>query len=217
MPNLPEIPRSEHPKEVRRWVLECLGVLWTESGTGWQVDPKQNLMRRTEGDFTFELFLRPSQRVKTGFVKVFPEWRIQSQRWVDWCKERGAARVRQVFASPIRKLDGSAQLPSDWYFVSPISLQTLYEPDDDYGGGAPIPELRLDVSPIFNAIHNADAFAELAHTTNLGSGSMFMTGANERIKYFVAIDRPDLARQELARWPRCLSPEEITALGLSVR
>jgi hypothetical protein len=64
MPQVPEKPPAEHPKDVRRWVLECVAAFWTESGTDWQVDAKRNLLVRNEGDFTFELVLRPSQRVK---------------------------------------------------------------------------------------------------------------------------------------------------------
>ncbi len=213
MANVPDRPASEHPKDVRRWVLECLAVLWTESGTDWKTDAKKSLLIRSEGDFTFEIFMRPSQRVRTGFVKCFPHWRIQSQRWSEWSRKRRApSKFPHLFDYPLRELRRPGLSPSQWLFVSPIGIAALYEPERHYGGQAPIPDLRNNASPIFNAIHDADAFQRLAQSTNLDH----MTGASTRAEYLVAIGRPDLAQAELLRWQRCLSHDEIIALGLSV-
>jgi hypothetical protein len=41
MQGLSERPVSEHPKDVRRWVLESLAVLWTESDMHWQWTPRE--------------------------------------------------------------------------------------------------------------------------------------------------------------------------------
>jgi hypothetical protein len=117
-----------------------------------------------------------------------------------------------LFDYPVCELQGPVASSGQWVFLSPIGIEALYEPAKDYGGRAPIPELRRNVSPVFNAIHDADEFARLAHSTNLD----YTTGANFRTEYFVAIGRRDLAQAELVRWPRCLSHEEITALGLTV-
>jgi hypothetical protein len=68
--------------------------------------------------------------------------------------------------------------------------------------------LRRDVSPIFNAIFDADAFAELVHGTNLRQGI-------EMLEYFVAVGRPDLAEALAMRDPRAYSSHQLIDLGLS--
>jgi hypothetical protein len=216
MPNVPQRPVSEHPKDVRRWVLECLAVLWTESGTGWNVDAKKNLLIRSEEDFTFEIFLRPSQRVMTGFVTCFPHWRIRSQRFYDWkSKRQSAPKWPCVFDTSLRELRGpGGHSPSQWLFLTPIGIEALYEPSKILDGRAPLQDLRRDVSPIFNAIFDPDAFAELVHSTNLSNG--FMIACSERAEYFLAIGRADLAQAEVNRYPRACSHQTIIDLGLSI-
>jgi hypothetical protein len=93
-------------------------------------------------------------------------------------------------------------------------MEALYEPSKALDGTAPLQDLRRNVSPIFNAIFDADAFAELVHSTNLSDG--WMTACSERVEFFVAIGRADLAQAEVNRHPRALSHEKIIDLGLSV-
>jgi hypothetical protein len=176
------------------------------------VDAKRSLLIRSEGDFTFEIFLRPSRRVHTGYVRCFPHWRIQSQRWNDWSRPPLPSRFPHLFDFPVYDLRSPTMSPSDWLFVSPITAEALYEPGRHYDGRAPIPDLSRNASPIFNAIHDPDVFVQLVHTTKLDE----IIGASLRVEYFVAIGRCDLAQADLMRWPRCLSRAEIVALGLSV-